>query len=65
MAHLFHCPHYITNIHQKSMYNVHKYLMYILVSLSIDVHQNLMYNDNQKEGNNRVAESTARNGETM
>lgn len=51
MAHLSHYSHYTTNIHQKSMHNIHKNLMYILVGLSIDIHQNLMYNDNQKEGN--------------
>ena len=33
------------------MHNIHNNLMYILATLPIDIHYNLMYNNNQKEEN--------------
>ncbi len=33
------------------MHNIHNNLMYVLATLPIYIHYNLMYNDNQKEGN--------------
>lgn len=38
------------------MYNMHRKIVYILVALSIDIHQYLMYNDNQKEGGNETGQ---------
>ena len=38
------------------MYNIHRKTVYILAALPIDIHQNLMYNDNQKEGGNETGQ---------
>lgn len=38
------------------MHNIHNNLMYILANLLIDIHLDLMYNDNQKEGGNETGQ---------